>query len=159
MGFQSDHDKVAEAKREEAKHALIDHYIQVAINQSDEYGFLNVMGHEVPDPTVIEPPLGYVAQPDLMEQMRAMVRNTLSQIAQENEFESFEEADDFDIDDDPVDYSSPYELYFDPEEGQPPGPIEPPPEPVKSGGGGGEPPPDSPAAPASSGAPPAKPVT
>jgi len=159
MAFQSDHDKVAEAKREEAKRALIDHYIEVAINQSDEYAFLNVMGQEVPDPTVIEPPLGYVPQPDLMEQMRAMVRNELSRIAEQQEFESFEEADDFDIDDDPVDYSSPYELYFDPEEGQPPGPIEPAPEPVKAGGGGGEPPPESPQAPPPAAATTAKPTT
>lgn len=136
--YQSDHDKIAEAKRDEAYNRLIDHYIEVAVTQSDEYGFLNVMGHEVPDPTVVEPPLGYVPQPDLMEQMRAMVRRELSAIAAQQEFETFEEADDFDIDDDPVDYTSPYEMYFDP-----PDPalaaVDPP-----VGGGGGTPPPPSP---------------
>lgn len=122
MTVQSDHEKVVEAKREEARLALIDLYIEAAINQSDEYGFLNVMGHEVPDPTVVEPPLGYVHQPDLIEQMRRMVQGELSRIAALEEMETFEEADDFDIEDDPVDYSSPYEMYFDPPAGNPAGP-------------------------------------
>lgn len=157
---QSDHDKVAEAKREAARVDLINHYIEVAINRSaeDEYGFLNVMGHEVPDPTVIEPPLGYIPQPDLMEQMRRMVQNEMSRIAALQEFETFEEADDFDIDEDPVDYTTPYEMYFDPPAGEPAGPpadsnarpdpnappAPPPPStPPPAGGGGAQPPSES----------------
>lgn len=150
MPKPSDHDLVVEKKRDEARQALIDHYIQIAIANSEDYGFLNVMGHEVPDPTVVEPPLGYVAQPDLMEMMRRMIRNTISDIAEDTEFETFEEADDFDIDDDPVDYSSPYEEFFDPAPGAPAGP---PPDPnarpdpnaappaaPEAGGGGAQPP-------------------
>ena len=143
--YQSEHDKVAERKRDEAYNRLIDHYMEVAIAGSDEYGFLNVAGHEVPDPTVIEPPLGYVPTPDLMEQMRRMVRTALSDIADQQDFETFDEADDFDIDEDPVDYSSPYEMYFDPAPDEPAGPAgdgtrqDP-----NAGGGGGSPPPVSP---------------
>lgn len=149
MPRPSEHDLVVEQKREEARQALIDHYIQIAIEQSDEYGFLNVMGQEVPDPTVMEPPLGYIAQPDLITQMRNMMRTELSRIAAEAEFETLEEADDFDIDEDPVDYSSPYEEFFDPPPGAPAGPPgevrpepnpEPPPPPPGAGGGGAQPP-------------------
>lgn len=124
MPLPSDHDKVAQAKRESAYADLIDHYIAVAINGSEDYGFLNVMGHEVPDPTIVEPPLGYIQQPDLMEQMRRMVRSELSRIADLQEMETFEEADDFDIDEDPVDYSTPYEIYFDPPPGAAAGPTQ-----------------------------------
>lgn len=118
----SEHDLVMEKIRNEEREKLINHYMQTAIENSAEYGFLNVRGHEVPDPTVIEPPIGYVQQPDVMEQMRRMVRNELSRIADAQEFETFEEADDFDIDDDPVDYTSPYEMYFDPPAAGPDGP-------------------------------------
>lgn len=160
MTIQSDADKRAEALRDLARQNLIDHYIQVAITAADGlldddgdpigYGFLNVLGQEVPDPTVVEPPLGYVAQPDLMEQMRRMVRSEMSRIAELQEFETFEEADDFDIDEDPVDYSSPYEMFFDPPAGAPAGPTGPDrPDPnappvaadaTDRGGGGAEPP-------------------
>lgn len=119
----SEHDLRAEQIREEERQKLIDHYMQQALESSQEYGFLNVRGHEVPDPTVVEPPIGYIQQPDLMEQMRRMVRNELSRIAELQEMETFEEADDFDIDDDPVDYSSPYEEFFDPQPGRPTGPA------------------------------------
>lgn len=121
MPLPSDHDLVVAQKREEARRALIDHYTAIAVTGSEEYGFLNVMGHEVPDPTVVEPPLGYVAQPDLMEMMRRMITNHLSNIV-DQEAETFQEADDFDIDDDPVDYTTPYEMYFDPAPGEPAGP-------------------------------------
>lgn len=122
----SDHDKVMEKIRDDERQKLIDEYHIQAIDNSLEYGFLNVRGHEVPDPTVMEPPLGYVAQPDLMEMMRRMITTHLSNVAAEMEAETFEEADDFDIDDDPVDYTSPYEMYFDPGEGRDSGPPAPP---------------------------------
>lgn len=122
MPHPSDHDLIAEKIRNEERQKLIDHYIEQAAIASEEYGFLNVRGHEVPDPTVMEPPLGYIKQPDMMELMRRMIRGTLSQAADELHVETFEEADDFEVDDDPIDYSSPYELYFDPSPGAPSGP-------------------------------------
>lgn len=139
---QSEHDKIAEKIRREEMEKLIEQYTLEAAAASEEFGFLNVRGHEVPDPTVMEPPLGHIQQPDLMEMMRRMVRNTISDVAAQAEFETFEEADDFEIDDDPVDYASPYEMYFDPAPGSPAGPPgdatrrdpneEPKPEPVAS---------------------------
>lgn len=121
--YQSDNDRKAEAQREASKEDLIAHYELVAAANSDEgLAFLNLMGQEVPDPTIIDPPLGYVPQPDLMELMRRMIRREMSEIVENTEFETFEEADDFDVDDDPVDYTSPYEEYFDPSPGDPKGP-------------------------------------
>lgn len=119
----SEHDKIAERIREEERQKLIDSYIQQAIENSQEYGFLNVRGHEVPDPTVVEPPLGYIQQPDIMEQMRRMVRAEMSRVAEAAEMETFDEADDFDIDEDPVDYTTPYEIFFDPAADSPRGPV------------------------------------
>lgn len=121
--YQSDNDRKLEAVRDAAKEDLIAHYELVAAAQSEEgLAFLNLLGQEVPDPTIVDPPLGYVPQPDLMELMRRMIRNELSQAIDHTEVETFEEADDFDIDDDPVDYSSPYEEFFDPAPGAPTGP-------------------------------------
>lgn len=118
----SEHDLVTARIREEERQKLIDHYMQQAIANSATYGFLNVRGQEVPDPTVVEPPLGYIQQPDIFEQMRRMIRHEVSQAAAAAEFETFEEADDFEVDDEPVDYTSPWEEYFDPAPGEPAGP-------------------------------------
>lgn len=124
--YQSDHDKVAEACRIADMEVLIDIYVDQAINNSEEFGFLNVRGHEVPDPTVVEPPLGYIQQPDIMEQMRTMLRNELGRLQELQDAETLEEANNFDIDDDyhPI---SPYEQFFDPPPGEPAGPTPPPP--------------------------------
>lgn len=158
MTKPSDQDIRAAQLRELARENLIDAYMQKAIENASGlidddgdpigYGFLNILGQEVPDPTVVEPPIGYVAQPDLMEQMRRMLRNEMSALAAANEFETFEEADDFDVEDDPVDYSSPYEEFFDPPAGSPAGPTGPtradpnadPPVSPEAGGGGAQPP-------------------
>lgn len=122
--FQSDNDRKAEASRDAAKEDLIAHYELVAAAASEgDLAFLNLLGQEVPDPTVIDPPLGYIQQPDLMELMRRMIRTEMSQAIDATQFETFDEADDFDIEDDPVDYSSPYEEYFDPAPGAPKGPA------------------------------------
>jgi hypothetical protein len=121
--YQSDNDRKAHASRDAAREDLIAQYELEAAQGSEEgLAFLNLMGQEVPDPTIIDPPLGYIQQPDLMELMRRMIRSEFSNAIDQTQFETFEEADDFDIDDDPVDYSSPYEQYFDPSPGQPPGP-------------------------------------
>lgn len=76
--------------------------------------YLDEHGREMPDPTPIAPPVGYNRQPSLAEQIRAMVRSErLRQEAEAQGFETFEEADDFDVGDD-LDPSSPYEEVFDP---------------------------------------------
>lgn len=72
-------------------------------------------GREKPDGTPVAPPVGYVKQPSLAEQIRNMVRSErLRQEAESAGFESFEDADDFEVGDD-YEPSSPYEYEFDPE--------------------------------------------
>lgn len=153
--YQSDNDRKAEAQRDAAREDLIAAYELMAAAASSEEGlaFLNLMGQEVPDPTIIDPPLGYIQQPDLMELMRRMIRTEMSQAIDQAEFETFDEADDFDIDDDPVDYSSPYEEYFDPAPGAPKGP------PGEIHPARQDPNAPPPAAPAPAGEPPASPPT
>lgn len=76
--------------------------------------FIDDLGREILDPNPLEPPIGYNPQPTLVEQMRAMIRGErLRQLAEEEGFESFEEADDFELDADPAP-ASPYEEVFEP---------------------------------------------
>lgn len=66
-------------------------------------------------PTPIAPPLGFVAHKPLALQIREMVLSEQLRLAAENAgMETFEEADDFDVDDDPADPTTPYENDFDP---------------------------------------------
>lgn len=71
-------------------------------------------GREIPDPVPLAPPVGWKKQPSLAEQIREMVRSEkLAQEAAAAGYETFEEADDFDIPDDPVDPTTPYERTFE----------------------------------------------
>lgn len=74
---------------------------------------LDEEGREIPDPTPIELPLGMKRPETLAEQVQRLVRNQVSQYAALHGHETFEEAEDFDIEDD-LDPSTPYELEFDP---------------------------------------------
>lgn len=76
----------------------------------------NERGQEIPDPTPMQPPVGFTRQPSIAEQIRQMVRSEkLAQEAAAAGFETFEEADDLDVeDDDTFDRTSPYEANFDP---------------------------------------------
>lgn len=76
---------------------------------------LNENGAEIPDPVPMAPPLGYKKQPSLHDRIRDMVRGEhLRLAALQAGAETFDEADDFDIEDDEVDPSTPYEEQFDP---------------------------------------------
>lgn len=68
-------------------------------------------GHEIPDPTPMEPAIGHRPGPTLREQIRAMVLEA-SREAESAGYESLEEADDFDVGDD-YEPESPYELDAD----------------------------------------------
>lgn len=57
-------------------------------------------GHEIPDPTPVAPAIGYKAGPTIREQMRAMIAEVNAEAAAAG-FETLEEADDFDIPDEP----------------------------------------------------------
>lgn len=84
-------------------------------NQSGERE-LDELGREIPDPTPMQPPVGYKRAPTLAEQIRAMVRSEkLRQEVEAAGAESFEEADDFEVGDDfEQERTSPYEANFDP---------------------------------------------
>lgn len=66
-------------------------------------------GYEIPDPTPVAPAIGHRPGPTLREQIRAMVAEASREAAQAG-LESLEEADDFDIDDDPEAPATDYEL-------------------------------------------------
>lgn len=85
-------------------------------------------GKEYPDPVPIAPPLDYVPPPDIMSMIRTMIMSErLKEKLREEGYETPEEADDFDIDDDPLDPLTPYERYFEPQEqGEPRPPATPP---------------------------------
>lgn len=76
---------------------------------------LNKRGHEVLDSTPVALPVGFKRPLSLNEQIRRLVKNELSNRAAAVGAESFEEADDFDCEDD-FDPKSPYEEVFDPGE-------------------------------------------
>lgn len=82
----------------------------------DEYViYINEKGQEVPDPRPIEIPAGFKRPETLAEQVRRLVRSeALALEAQNAGMETFEEAEDFEIDDDMFDPSSPFEEVFDP---------------------------------------------
>lgn len=57
-------------------------------------------GRQVPDPRPVEVPTGLRVGPTLQEEIKRYVRAELSRRAMDNGRESFEEANDFDVDDD-----------------------------------------------------------
>lgn len=69
---------------------------------------LNDRGQLVPDPIPMAPPIGYKAQPSMVEIIRAQVLQVSKEAARQG-LETEEEADDFDVGDD-VEPSSPYEM-------------------------------------------------
>lgn len=82
--------------------------------EGEPYSALDATGAEVLDPTPMEPPLGYNAQPTLADQIRmAVLSEKLAEEMRTQGMETFEEADDFDVGDD-YDISSPWENDFDP---------------------------------------------
>lgn len=68
-----------------------------------------VKGREYLDTTPVEWPIGLSVPESLEQKIARMVRTGVSQFAQEQGAESFEEADDFDIGDE-EEVSSPHEL-------------------------------------------------
>lgn len=71
--------------------------------------------YETPDPRPISLPIGMERPETLQEKMRRLIRDEVvnSRLAEAG-METFEEADDFNIPDDPIDPATPYEENFDP---------------------------------------------
>lgn len=95
-----------------------------------EKGIDPYTGHAKVDPVSIAPPVGYTRHPTIAETVRDLIRSEkLKAALQEAGEETFEEADDFDVDDEPPLPPHLYEPNFDP---------------VSTvGGGGGSPPPQT----------------
>lgn len=74
---------------------------------------LDDQGREIPDPNPIEIPAGMKRPETLAEQVQRLVKTSVSAYAAMHGHETFEEAEDFEIEDD-FDPSTPYEVDFDP---------------------------------------------
>jgi len=81
--------------------------------QSVQELYLDGNGHEIPNPTPMQPPVGYRKQPTLAEQMRQMIRMASHEAAQMGA-ETEEEANDFDVGED-MEPHSPWESDFEPD--------------------------------------------
>lgn len=66
-------------------------------------------GREIPDPTPVEVPLKFRRKPSREDDIRRLIREVISGYVESKGFESFKEADDFDISDD-QEMVSPYEM-------------------------------------------------
>lgn len=72
-------------------------------------------GRELPDPTPKAMPVGFKRPETLDEQIRRLIRTHMSDMAEDQGFETFEEADDFAVEeDDQFDPETPFEMEFDP---------------------------------------------
>ena len=80
------------------------------------YGTLDERGWEIPDPRPVEIPAGFERPESLEEMIQRMVRTNASEIAEREGYETFDEADDFDMPDEDhgSDPMTPYEEEFDP---------------------------------------------
>lgn len=70
-------------------------------------------GAEVPDPTPVAIPVGIRKSESMDERIRRIVQHSASVAAASQGLETFDEADDFDIEDDPIDPETPFEQDFD----------------------------------------------
>lgn len=74
----------------------------------------NDKGEEIPDPTPLEPPVDFERPLPLAEEIRRLVRSqAIITDLDRAGIETFDEADDFDVDDDQADPTSPWEENFD----------------------------------------------
>lgn len=99
---------------EKLKLAVIEERI---MSRQDEFG------REVPDGEPLALPSGFKRPETLAEQVARLVQGSLSRLAQESGEESFEESEDFDVEDD-FDPRTPYEEIFDPTLGRSITPLE-----------------------------------
>lgn len=80
------------------------------------HGQLDERGWEIPDPNPVEMPIGFERPESVEEMIQRMVRGGVSALAREAGYETFEEADNFEIEDEDGfnDPATPYEEEFDP---------------------------------------------
>lgn len=76
-------------------------------------GTLNQAGEEVLDPRPVAIPAGFKRPETLQEQVARLVRTSVSEWANRQGMETFEESEDFEVDDE-FDPQSRFETFFDP---------------------------------------------
>lgn len=74
-----------------------------------EFGYVNVDGQLVPDPVPLEPPVGYVAQPSVIDQVLERLQARARMLQEDEEIDTAEDLEDFGPEDDDFP-ASPHEL-------------------------------------------------
>lgn len=93
--------------RDKPKMALSDYARKMARK------FQTLLGQEIPDPTPMAPPVGFISQPSMMDHVVDLIRsNDLRRLAESQGFETLEESDDFNVADDDEPMSA-YEMEED----------------------------------------------
>lgn len=70
-------------------------------------------GKEYPDPVPMSPPIGYTPPSDMLQMLEQLFQRGKA-VLEAAEVETEEEANDFEVEDDPLDALTPYERVFDP---------------------------------------------
>src|SRR5215469_5872851 len=65
------------------------------VEEEQVYSKLTPDGKEIPDSVPMEPPIGYSTGPSLADFVHRMIHGELSKMAEDQEFDTFEEAEDF----------------------------------------------------------------
>lgn len=87
------------------------------MDKNKDYGGLNKLGQEIPDPRPVSIPVGFDRPESLNDKIKRMTALAIASAqAAAMGGETFEESLDFDIPDDPVDRTTPYEILSDTEE-------------------------------------------
>lgn len=105
---------VGEVKAMAEEHVVNRHHDPKSPRYRRRAEYLNDLGQEIPDPRPISPPIGYKRQPSVFDLQRENLALAMRLNREDAEFETFEESEDFDVDDDDYDPSSPWENDFDP---------------------------------------------
>lgn len=87
--------------------------VVVADDSGEVISELDDSGYEVLDSVPMAPPVRFNKEENMFDIHRRLIREELSRMAGENGDETFEEADDFDVEDD-FDPRTPWEGEFDP---------------------------------------------
>lgn len=74
---------------------------------------LDEHGNEVPDPIPVAVPIGNRAPESIDARIARILNHSLKADLEKRGLETFEEADDFDIEDDPIDPTTPWEKNYD----------------------------------------------
>lgn len=104
-----------EVKLQKPRLALSEWLAKIALRR------LSPRGRELPSDRPMQPPVGYKREPSMVEIVRQQIRSEqMAQAARMAGHETFEEADDFDVEDDPMPVSQyDYEEEFEPPVAEP----------------------------------------